>query len=334
MSPTIAVSQLTIVDELSRRGFFAAGAAAAASILTACGDDAANTAGSDNGRDVEHALGTTRIDHKPDRVLIASDFLDLEIALGVGIRPIAYGNTGSWERGVLPWQAAAGIGDIDSFASGVDTPVEQIARRTPDLIIGMKSYVEKSYAELSKIAPVIALDWTTPWRDAVALVGKATYADEQSARALSDTAGELSTAKDTLAGLGGKRIMVGSYFGDKLWVQGPTSPLGTLLTELGLNYQGHGEKSMTSMSLEDYGVLRPADILLSLATDPASTQKLEEFDGFRSLPAVRNRAYAAISTVDANAIVDNFGPLSAPHAMKTLTALLPQLAAGQGRQIG
>ncbi|QIP42766.1 hypothetical protein G9444_5523 [Rhodococcus erythropolis] len=64
-----------------------------------------------------NALGTTTISGKPERIVVASDFTDLEFLLSLGVHPVAYGNTGAWDRGALPWQSTAGIADLESFGT-------------------------------------------------------------------------------------------------------------------------------------------------------------------------------------------------------------------------
>lgn len=213
-----------LVDQLSRRGFFGVGAVAAAAILAGC-STTSDAADAGERREVINALGTTTISGKPERIVVASDFTDLEFLLSLGVHPVAYGNTGAWDRGALPWQSTAGIADLESFDTTGEISPEIIARYSPDLIIGMKTYLEPAAERLSQIAPVIALDWTTSWRDGVATVGQAAFVDEAAAAAIARTDALISDTAASLNGLGGKTIMIGSMYGDQLYVQGmPVRP--------------------------------------------------------------------------------------------------------------
>lgn len=321
-----------LVDQLSRRGFFGVGAVAAAAILAGC-STTSDAADAGEQREVINALGTTTISGKPERIVVASDFTDLEFLLSLGVHPVAYGNTGAWDRGALPWQSTAGIADLESFDTTGEISPEIIARYSPDLIIGMKTYLEPVAERLSQIAPVIALDWTTSWRDGVATVGQAAFVDEAAAAAIARTDALISDTAASLNGLGGKTIMIGSMYGDQLYVQGDASAPGVLLRELGLNYRGYNAEQMTALSMEPAEVLAPADILLSLASDQEATTRLENFAVFQNLPAVKARAYAPVELLLSNAFVDNFGPLSAPYALPQLAEVLTGLAAGQGKQL-
>lgn len=197
----------------------------------------------------------------------------------------------------------------------------------------MKTYLEPAAERLSQIAPVIALDWTTSWRDGVATVGQAAFVDEAAAAAIARTDALISDTAASLNGLGGKTIMIGSMYGDQLYVQGDASAPGVLLRELGLDYRGYNAEQMTALSMEQAEVLAPADILLSLASDQEATTRLENFAVFQNLPAVKARSYAPVELLLSNAFVDNFGPLSAPYALPQLAGVLTGLAAGQGKQL-
>src|SRR6218665_3831151 len=89
-------------------------------------------------RKVKHTLGTTTISGKPQRVLVISDFTDLEYTLALGVRPVAYGATGAWARGGLPWQQLdTPVASFDMSAQEVKPEI--VATYAPDLIIGMAS---------------------------------------------------------------------------------------------------------------------------------------------------------------------------------------------------
>lgn len=315
------------LNAIDRRHFFAVSATAAAALLAACSSATSPEDEGGDSRTITHALGTTTLTKKPERVLVTTDFVDLDYVLGLGVTPVAYGATGSWDRGELPWQAEATEG-VPSFESGVDLNLETISSFEPDLIVGMKTYLEPLADQLNQIAPVVALDWSTTWRDGVEIIGQATYTD--SAASIGETEQLIAATAAELGGLDGKTIMIGSYFDSVLYVQGDLSAPGVLLGELGLAYRGYDDTQMASLSLENVDVLGPADILLSFATDPAATATLEQFPVFRALPAVQARAYAPLDKVLGSAFSDNFSPLSAQFTLSGLSEVLQTLASGQG----
>ena len=280
-------------------------------------------------RTVEHALGTATIPAKPTRVVVLSDFTDLEYTLALGIKPIAYGFTGSWDRGGLPWQsAAAGIEQLQ-LTETVPSP-EQIATLSPDLIIGMKSYIERIQAQLEGVAPVIALDWSMPWRDGLRLVARALFEDERAEAAIVETEALMAATAADLDGLGGKTIMIGSLYGDTLYVIGD-GPIAQQFAELGLTFKPAPNASgsgLVEYSMENVDVLAEADILLSFASDPEATERIEAFLPFQRLPAVAGHAYIPLDVTTGSAFADNFSPLSAQWVLPRFAELLLKAANG------
>ncbi|WP_157015487.1 iron-siderophore ABC transporter substrate-binding protein [Mesorhizobium xinjiangense] len=126
---------------------------------------------------IEHALGTTTIAEKPERVATVA-WANHEVPLALGIAPVGFAaaNFGDDDGdGVLPWVA----GKLAEL--GADTPVlfdegdgidfEAVAATDPDVILASYSGLSQSdYDTLSKIAPVVAYPdspWATDWRDMI-----------------------------------------------------------------------------------------------------------------------------------------------------------------------
>lgn len=311
---------------LSRRHLLL-GAAASAALL-------ALPVRADEPREIEHALGKATITKKPQRILVLSDFTDLEYVLALGITPIGYGFTGSWDRGGLPWQAGAvGVPQlplVEAFASP-----EVVAGFEPDLIIGMKTYIEPVQAQLEGLAPVIALDWSTPWRDGLRTIAAALFEDERAETAIAETEALMAKTATALAGLSGKKIMIGSLYGDTLYVIGE-GPIATQLRDLGLTFipaLNASESGLAEYSMENVDVLAEADILLSFANDKEGTARLEAFAPFQRLPAVAGKAYIPLDTLTGTAFADNFSPLSAQWVLPRLSELLKKAAAGEGQGV-
>lgn len=286
-------------------------------------------------RSIQHALGTATIPAKPKRVLVLSDFTDLEYTLALGVVPVAYGPTGAWGRGGLPWQAA-GIAGVErlELVENVITP-ESILVHAPDLIIGMKSYIAPVQAQLESIAPVIALDWSMSWREGLRLVAAALFEDEAAEAAIAQTEAFIAETASGLAGLGGKKIMIGSLFRETLYVIGE-GPLAHQFAELGLTFipaPNAETGGLASYSIENVDILAQADILLSFATDIAATARLEAFAPFQRLPAVAGNAYIPLDPVTGSAFSDNFSPLSARWVLPRLAEMLQQAAAGNARAL-
>ncbi len=177
-----------------RRARFAALASAGlvALALTACGSDIASDAeASENDTDgtgsaeeftpvtIEHALGTTVIEEKPERIATVN-WANHEVPLALGVVPVgmAAANFGDDDGdGLLPWVSER-LEELDAEApvlfdenDGID--FEAVADTDPDVILAAYSgLTQEDYDTLSEIAPVVAYPeapWATDWREMIEL---------------------------------------------------------------------------------------------------------------------------------------------------------------------
>ncbi len=139
-----------IVDELTRRGFLAGGAALG--LLVGCGGGqpvagpASSTPAGDFPVRVEHLFGTTEIPRAPQRV-VALSTTDTDAAPALGVPPVLAPAAYGAESGVpAPWLAEVidgadvrVLGTPGGDQGGSDLPFEQIAAVGPDVILGMNS---------------------------------------------------------------------------------------------------------------------------------------------------------------------------------------------------
>ncbi len=168
----------------SRYAATAALAATAVLVLSACagspasGSNDAESKSSDGyPLTIEHALGTTTLDEKPERVATVQ-WANHEVPLALGIVPVgmAAANFGDDDGdGLLPWVKEK----LDEL--GGETPVlfdetdgidfEAVADTDPDVILASYSgLTQEDYDTLSEIAPVVAYPeapWATSWREVI-----------------------------------------------------------------------------------------------------------------------------------------------------------------------
>jgi iron complex transport system substrate-binding protein len=126
---------------------------------------------------IEHALGTTTIEAKPERI-VTVNWANHEVPLALGVVPVgmAAANFGDDDAdGLLPWVKEK----LDEL--GAETPVlfdegdgidfEAVAELEPDVILAAYSGLDQqTYDTLSQIAPVVAYPeaaWSTNWRDMI-----------------------------------------------------------------------------------------------------------------------------------------------------------------------
>lgn len=128
---------------------------------------------------IKHALGTTTIARKPERVATVA-WANHEVPLALGIVPVGFAaaNFGDDDGdGLLPWVAEKlaelGAGRPVLFDEGDGIDFEAVAATKPDVILAAYSGLSRSdYDTLSQIAPVVAYPesaWATDWRDMIRL---------------------------------------------------------------------------------------------------------------------------------------------------------------------
>jgi iron complex transport system substrate-binding protein len=144
---------------------------------------AANTASADDATSypitIKHALGTTIIKKKPERIATVS-WANHEVPLALGVVPVGFAKANFGDDdgdGLLPWVSERlkelGAGKPVLFNEGDGIDFEAVARTKPDVILAAHSgLTQKDYATLSQIAPVVAYPeapWSTDWRDTIRL---------------------------------------------------------------------------------------------------------------------------------------------------------------------
>ena len=173
-------------------------AAALALGLSACGGDAAETptptaapttdaaateaptteaADSQYPITIEHALGTTVLTEKPERVATVN-WANHEVPLSLGVVPVGMAAANFADPdgdGLLPWvtdkleELGAETPVLFDESDGID--FEAVADTNPDVILAAYSgLTQEDYDTLEQIAPVVAYPetpWTTSWRDMI-----------------------------------------------------------------------------------------------------------------------------------------------------------------------
>ena len=132
---------------------------------------------------IEHALGETVIEEKPERIATVA-WANHEVPLALGIIPVGMSKA-TWgdddEDGVLPWvedkleELGAETPVLFDETDGID--FEAVADTNPDVILGSYSgLTQEEYDTLSKIAPVVAYPehiWATSYQDMIRMNSKA-----------------------------------------------------------------------------------------------------------------------------------------------------------------
>ncbi|GAA3856347.1 iron-siderophore ABC transporter substrate-binding protein [Streptomyces sedi] len=204
--------------------------------LTACGSsdsDGDGASGSDSGAGsgdgnaggdsdafpltIEHALGETTLESKPERVATVN-WANHEVPLALGVVPVgmAAANFGDDDDdGVLPWvsekleELGAETPTLFDETDGID--FEAVADTQPDVILAAYSgLTEQDYETLSEIAPVVAYPdapWATPWREIVRVNSQAIGMADEGEELIADVEGQIEATVADYPQLEGKSAM-------------------------------------------------------------------------------------------------------------------------------
>ncbi|MEV5826672.1 iron-siderophore ABC transporter substrate-binding protein [Spirillospora sp. NPDC052242] len=166
---------------------------------------------------IEHALGTTTVEKKPERVATVN-WANHEVPLALGVVPVgmAAANFGDDDGdGVLPWvdeklkELKAERPVLFDETDGID--FEAVANTKPDVILaGYSGLTKEDYATLSEIAPVVAYPdapWATPWREVVRINAKALGLDAEAEQLIKGIEADISAAVAKYPQLKGKSAM-------------------------------------------------------------------------------------------------------------------------------
>ncbi|MFH8617341.1 iron-siderophore ABC transporter substrate-binding protein [Streptomyces sp. NPDC017979] len=269
-------------------------AAAALMAVAACGGPSSSEGDGDNGGDkgssasgtfpmtIKHALGTTTIDEKPERVA-AVNWANHEVPLALGVVPVGmaaatFGDDDGDK--VLPWVEEK-LGEL-----GAKTPVlfdetdgidlEAVADTKPDVILASYSGLTKQdYATLSEIAPVVAYPdapWATPWREIIRTNSKAIGLADKGEKLIGDLEGQIRQTVAKYPQLKGKSAMFMTHVDP-----GDVSQIGF--------YTAHDTRTLF---FEDLGLKTPTSIAdASKGTDKfALTRSAEQIDLFDDVDIV------------------------------------------------
>lgn len=324
---------------LTRRRLIGGGLAlGAANLLAACGGAAPTATANPNAgypRTVSHALGDTVIATKPARIATLNDAETLDNVLALGLKPILYGQTGSYGVVVPPWIAATGYAGVDSFdaARGVPLDFERIASVGPDLVLG--SWIAGDpYQKLSGIAPTLVIkdNDLTPWQEVQRLVGRATGREAAADAVIAETEAIIAAQAARLKALAGRAVTVAYQFFDQFLINGAAISISRLVTRLGLTIKAPDQAKISMLSLEQIRAVEDADILLSPIFIQADLEKQESNPLFRTLPAVRAGRYLPLSVEVARASYLE-SALSVRWVIPQLADALLAAAEGKGKRL-
>jgi len=310
----------------------------AAAILSGCAATSAEpeaTTVSEGAIVIEHAYGTLELDAAPERV-VTLGLLETDVAVDLGVTPIAIAKFFATPDGVAPWLAPELdevpeiIDTTTTGANGAELDVESIAALNPDVIIATTySQLGQYYDQLSAIAPVLGPSETNylqlPWRDQTRAIAAALgLSDEVEAR-IDLVEEQLTTASAENSVTDGHDYTLSLGTPDQIKVMNdPADASVEVMNAFGMTFSetaaalpGLGDGSGSAGVSEENIAALDADIVM-IGYFGADTRTFwEESTLFQELTAVKNGGYIAMDLSDSTAL-RNPSPLSIPYVIQSV----------------
>lgn len=200
--------------------------------LSSCGND--NQSNNDGAKQtITHALGSTEVPQNVSKVAIL-DFGNLETANEMGVRTIAFPKNIGFPSHLASFKNDASIVDVGTLK---EINFEKLHAAKPELII-IASRLQKSYDELSKIAPTVYLEldyskFDTSLKENIQTLGKM-FNKNQAADSLYNLIQEKIATVKSKADNMNQKAMILMYNNGKFSTYGPGSRFGIIYDVLGL----------------------------------------------------------------------------------------------------
>ncbi|MBD8687571.1 MULTISPECIES: iron-siderophore ABC transporter substrate-binding protein [unclassified Rhizobium] len=293
---------------------------------------------------VKHALGTTTIEKKPERIATVA-WANHEVPLALGIVPVGFAaaNFGDNDAdGLLPWVAekleALGADKPVLFDEGDGIDFEAVAETKPDVILAAYSGLSQSdYDTLSQIAPVIAYPeapWATDWREMISFNSKALGMAKEGEALIKKIEGEITDVVANAPQLKGKTAMFVTHL--------DTTNLSTVnfytandtrvkfFNDLGLSSPKSVREATkpgqfaSSISAERVDAFDDVDIIVTYGGQPL-LDAIKKDPLLSRMPAVQNNAIVMLGRNPVGTAA-NPTPLSLSWVLKDYVALLTAAA--------
>ncbi|MEV8372825.1 iron-siderophore ABC transporter substrate-binding protein [Kribbella sp. NPDC056861] len=270
-------------------------------------------------RTVKHALGETKLEKKPERVVVL-DSGELDGVLALGITPVGMA-TNAGQSGVPSYLADKAQG-IKTVGGVSELNLEAIAALKPDLILGSKLRANDLYAELTAIAPtVFSIRPGFPWKEDFLLVADSLGEEKKATELLNDYQKRADEVKSKVSGT--PTISLVRFRPGDIRLYGNLSFIGVLLKDIGLprpKVQDIKELAL-EVSQENIGQADGDWIFYSSYGKPDQTAENTVVNGkiWQALPAVKA---GKVARVDDEVWFLGLGPIGAMATLNDLERLL------------
>lgn len=221
-------------------------------LLAACGNNAEETATEKKENDkktedtsytVEHAMGTTKLEKTPKRVVVLTNE-GTEALLALGVKPV--GAVQSWLGD--PWydHIKNDMEGVEVVGVEHEVNLEKIAALKPDLIIGNKLRQEAVYDKLSAIAPTVFSETLRgDWKENFQLYAKALNLEEKGNKVLSDFDAKAADLKQKLGDKVNQEVSVVRFMAGTARIYYTDSFSGVIFDQLGFKRPKQQEELFT-----------------------------------------------------------------------------------------
>ena len=230
------------------------------------------------------------LQERPERVVVLHP-LYLDYFLALDTPPVASGNAKSALEEFATLEPYRGTVEIADLGSGRDLNLEAVIAANPDVIVTFKGHVDANYDELSKIAPVVQIDYGDTWENATMLCAQVIGKESLAEQLINDTKETIAKTKEQMSGVKGKSFALLRVDGKaNFTAQGAKNTVYyNDVTGFGLlKPEGYPEEGQV-LSLEALSAMNPDYIIIQhdLKTAQAAVQEKEAMDVWKSLTAVK-----------------------------------------------
>lgn len=158
---------------------------------------------------IDHQFGRTTIESVPQRV-VTIGFNEQDFVLAFDLVPVGVREFLGYDAPNRPWAPDSVKGKDIPTVGATDLEFEKIASLSPDLILGINSYIDQEdYDKLAAIAPTVAQSGTvalgaTTWQDQTLTTGKVLGQDGRAQELVTRTTELFEDAKTANPSFAGK----------------------------------------------------------------------------------------------------------------------------------
>ena len=184
-------------------------------------------------RTVEHAMGTTELRERPERVVVL-DTGELDTTLSLGVVPVGAVTTGASDD-FLSYLAedAAGVEPVGTVA---EPDLEAIAALQPDLILSNRTRHEAIYEQLAQIAPTVFAERVgVVWKENFLLDAEALGLEARAEASLDEYQAMATALGEELGDPSGTTVSALRFVEGTVRAYTRESFIGTVIADIGLD---------------------------------------------------------------------------------------------------